>query len=567
MKNAATPVITLSTLVALAGFATGQADKNKLDHNNSNQITTTPGNTTNPNTPPRNGTTNTVTGFSGSNERVDWPATSGTPLYRTAEWLLDADVYTSGNQDAADIKDFMIDRGSGRIEYVVLDTKSRLNIGDRLIAVPFQQLRWDSVNKRFILGVGAESLRDMPDYDESWRGTPTNSPDADRDRIRDERRARRVALDEANKSKAGIPVENRLETNTKDLNNPNADRRLNADGTYIRDSDINNPNRSTNNPDRNMNNGDRNNTTDRTATRRDDRTINPNSPNTTLGVPNTNRRQDGTIAGGSNRQKWWDTTDDTYRSDPYASNLDLNNKQRVEGEVKRVSREYVSGQGEQTMLEVLGTDGVTRKVAVGPTWYVGGEDVTFNRGDKVAVETVVMHVATAAKVGDRSMVLRGQDGAATWSNDSFERNGQKFTSSFYQMIRGSELDGNKIVARGVDAGRVDDVILDINSGSVAFLSIDPNDNFLGIADKNRLVPWSVASVSLDGNVRIDATKEMMIASPEAPTDWNDFATNGKSSNVYGAYQIDAPQADRWNDRDNDWRLRDRNRNDAQNMNR
>ena len=104
----------------------------------------------------------------------------------------------------------------------------------------------------------------------------------------------------------------------------------------------------------------------------------------------------------------------------------------------------------------------------------------------------------------------------------------------------SSQDGADVTCRGEACGKVDDVIVERTSGTLAFLTIDPDENFLGIGDAKRLVPWAVASVTAEGAVRIDASKEMVLASPEAPADSATMGSGGVVSMAYRSYQVEPP---------------------------
>ena len=150
-------------------------------------------------------------------------------------------------------------------------------------------------------------------------------------------------------------------------------------------------------------------------------------------------------------------------------------------------------------------------------------------------------IATEVRLNEnnRTYSLRNQQGAA-WTQDTFTTgNNQQVSAPMYRMLRVSKIDGADLDCRGTACGEVDEVIIDVNGGMVAFLSIDPDDNFLGVGDSKRLVPWTVATVSLDNRVRIDADKAMVMASPETPDDFNNFGAT--ASRVYDAYQIQQPR--------------------------
>ena len=87
------------------------------------------------------------------------------PALMGADTLLGNDVYNSEGQDLGDIREFMIDMASGRIEYAVLSFGGVLGMGDKLFAVPWSALTLDTVNQRFTLNVSKDSLTDAQGFD------------------------------------------------------------------------------------------------------------------------------------------------------------------------------------------------------------------------------------------------------------------------------------------------------------------------------------------------------------------------------------------------------------------
>ncbi|MFN3712756.1 MAG: PRC-barrel domain-containing protein [Alcanivoracaceae bacterium] len=63
------------------------------------------------------------------------------------------------------IQDIMLDIATGKIRYAVLATGGFLGMGDRLFAIPWKALKQDKENKRFLLDVGLEHLKDAPGFD------------------------------------------------------------------------------------------------------------------------------------------------------------------------------------------------------------------------------------------------------------------------------------------------------------------------------------------------------------------------------------------------------------------
>ncbi len=88
------------------------------------------------------------------------------PSLMGADTLIGEDVYNHLDEDLGDIKEIMIDMRSGKIAYAVLSFGGFLGLGEKLFAVPWNALTLDTVNKRFILKVEKERLKNAPGFDE-----------------------------------------------------------------------------------------------------------------------------------------------------------------------------------------------------------------------------------------------------------------------------------------------------------------------------------------------------------------------------------------------------------------
>ncbi len=251
--------------------------------------------------------------------------------------------------------------------------------------------------------------------------------------------------------------------------------------------------------------------------------------------PETARRQRD-AQPGTMREHMERDTGGQY-SENYGSQWDAGAKQRVEGEIRRIDRQYSPRFGDTVVVEVAAQDGSTKKVALGPSWYLSGGEAALNRGEKISIEYVPINVATAARVSGREINLRDQAGSGAWSGGSFQAGGKTYAAPYYRNVLLSRVVDARLDCRGADCGKVDDVIIDAASGVVAFLSIDPNQNFLGIADTKRLVPWQIASIAMDGTVRVDTSKDMVLASMKTPSDVTTLNTSPEVGNIYGAYQV------------------------------
>ncbi len=96
-----------------------------------------------------------------STETKDGPG----PGLMGADTLIGEDVYNDQDEELGDIKEIMLDTRSGRVSYAVLAFGGFLGMGEKLFAVPWNALTLDPVNKRFILKVSKEKLKDAPGFD------------------------------------------------------------------------------------------------------------------------------------------------------------------------------------------------------------------------------------------------------------------------------------------------------------------------------------------------------------------------------------------------------------------
>lgn len=100
---------------------------------------------------------------------------SGTDGMRAQAALLSAssvsgdEVCNLHDENLGTIQDIMLDTNEGRIRYAVLSSGGFLGMGDRLFAVPWKALKLDAENKRFLLDVDVERLKNAPGFDkDNW---------------------------------------------------------------------------------------------------------------------------------------------------------------------------------------------------------------------------------------------------------------------------------------------------------------------------------------------------------------------------------------------------------------
>jgi sporulation protein YlmC with PRC-barrel domain len=87
------------------------------------------------------------------------------PEIMGAETLVGNDVCNQKGEDLGDIKEIMLDMHNGKVGYAVLSFGGFLGMGEKLFAVPWDALTLDTKNKRFVLNVEKDRLKDAPGFD------------------------------------------------------------------------------------------------------------------------------------------------------------------------------------------------------------------------------------------------------------------------------------------------------------------------------------------------------------------------------------------------------------------
>ena len=89
------------------------------------------------------------------------------PIVLSASTLSGDRVVNLQNEDLGKIEELMIDLETGRIAYVVLSFGGFLGMGDKLFALPWSAFSVDTTEKRFILNVDKELLKQAPGFDKA----------------------------------------------------------------------------------------------------------------------------------------------------------------------------------------------------------------------------------------------------------------------------------------------------------------------------------------------------------------------------------------------------------------
>jgi sporulation protein YlmC with PRC-barrel domain len=337
------------------------------------------------------------------------------------------DIFNKAGEEIAEVSDLVVDRGSGRVAYVVIEAGGTLGIGQRAVAVPYSAFSWAASEDRLVLDTTAEALKAAPAFNaDDW-----------------------VSLNDA----------------------------LARERAYGQLSD----------------------------------------------------------------------EVDEWGFDPYRSAFTDNPRSRtVRGIISRVDRDSTES-GEVVRLTIRSDDGTDTPVVVGPSWYVlGALPSTPERGMRATIEAVEFPrdeqrtlIAKSIELDGQSLRLRGDQGDPAWSTRAHPESAEERSTPYRFLLLGDVI-GADCRARAENCGEIETALLECHSGMVLFLAVDPNKNFLGINDRTPLVPWSIASVGTD-TVRLDASKDMILASQALPEELDTLERGDTWIDVYRAFEVDSPR--------------------------
>ena len=74
-------------------------------------------------------------------------------------------VINSANEDLGKVIEVMIDKASGKVAYVVLESGSFLGMGGKLFALPWHSITYDANKEGYILNIDKERLKNAPGFD------------------------------------------------------------------------------------------------------------------------------------------------------------------------------------------------------------------------------------------------------------------------------------------------------------------------------------------------------------------------------------------------------------------
>ncbi len=79
--------------------------------------------------------------------------------------VVGVNVKNTANEDLGEIAEMVVDKSSGKVNYLVLDFGGFMSFGNKFFAVPWHLFTYDNNDDCFILTVDKNRLKDAPGFD------------------------------------------------------------------------------------------------------------------------------------------------------------------------------------------------------------------------------------------------------------------------------------------------------------------------------------------------------------------------------------------------------------------
>ncbi len=90
-------------------------------------------------------------------------------IVKASEEVVGVSVENPQGDDLGEIKELMIDKHSGMVQFVVLDFGGFLGMGNKLFAMPWELFSYNNERNCFIIAVEKDKLEKMKGFDgEKW---------------------------------------------------------------------------------------------------------------------------------------------------------------------------------------------------------------------------------------------------------------------------------------------------------------------------------------------------------------------------------------------------------------
>lgn len=90
-------------------------------------------------------------------------------IVKASKEVVGVEVKNNDKETLGEIKEVMVDKESGRVAYIVLETGGLLGLGHKLFALPWNSISYDKGDACFLLNVDKEKIKNAPGFnDDQW---------------------------------------------------------------------------------------------------------------------------------------------------------------------------------------------------------------------------------------------------------------------------------------------------------------------------------------------------------------------------------------------------------------
>lgn len=82
-----------------------------------------------------------------------------------ASSIIGTDVVNPKGDNLGDVKEVVIDPGTGKVAYAVVSFGGFLSMGEKLFAIPFSAFEYDALKNEYVLDISKERLEAAPGFD------------------------------------------------------------------------------------------------------------------------------------------------------------------------------------------------------------------------------------------------------------------------------------------------------------------------------------------------------------------------------------------------------------------
>lgn len=181
-------------------------------------------------------------------------------------------------------------------------------------------------------------------------------------------------------------------------------------------------------------------------------------------------------------------------------------------------------------------------VVLGPAWYANGAVGAPVRGERIEVEAFEgngnkMYAKSATFDGEQ-VRYRDDQMEPMWTNRAMRSASERTPGPMVLLT--DVLDENVVWGRSdEEVGEVTDAVIELSTGHVAMLAIDPNGEWWGQDTGPRAVPFDIARIGKD-HVTLDATRLMLGGAKVLPEDVRSMTMPRTREAVFVVFEVSPP---------------------------